>query len=361
VLLTGASGFIGAFLLRELTRVGTRVRCVVRAADEGEAWRKLCAAAARYRLGELDPARVVAIAGDVADPSSWADRDGGLAGEVGHILHCAAEVTFTEPYRAVRRSNVVGTAELLRWARAHGVPEFSYVSSLAAATPVGPRRRVLEQREQPLAAESGGYGTSKWVSERLLDGAERDGLRVRVFRPGLVLGDSTTGACNAKDMTWRVLAGALATGAHPLDDRPMFAAPVDLVAGAVVAMMRAPEAVGRAYHLVYPEPISLRGLFTELTAAGLPTRGVPLRDWYAAVAERALETGDDVLSAVALIRIEDQAGPVQLEARLWQDWLAARGVEPRITGRSLSNTVRYLAGQPGYRALVDANGGGHRD
>jgi phthiocerol/phenolphthiocerol synthesis type-I polyketide synthase E len=360
VLLTGAAGFIGSFLLRELLDAGTEhAYCLVRAGSPDDAWRKLCDAADRYCLPAPDPRRVTAVPGDIIDPATWYDPDGRLAGGVEHVLHCAAAVTFSEPYRSVRGPNVVGTAQLLRWARGNGVPAFSYVSSLAAATPVGPQRRVLERREQPLAAGSGGYGTGKWASERLLDRAERDGLLVRVFRPGLVLGDSTTGACNTKDMTWRLIAGALATGRHPLDDRPMHAAPVDVVAAAIVDLMRDPAAAGRAYHLVYPEPVTLSGLFGELSALGMPTRGTTLEEWFTIVADRALATGDDVLSAVALIRFDDDtAGPIQLEAGLWRHWLIARGIEPRVTGAALSASVKYLAGQSAYRGLLDTDAGG---
>jgi acyl carrier protein len=339
VLLTGAAGFIGAFLLRELLEADTEhAYCLVRAGSPDDAWRKLCDAADRYCLPAPDPRRVTAVPGDIIGPATWYDPDGRMASGIGHVLHCAAAVTFSEPYRSVRESNVIGTAQLLRWARGNGVTAFSYVSSLAAATPVGPQRRVLEQREQPLAADSGGYGTSKWASERLLDRAERDGLLVHVFRPGLVLGDSATGACNAKDMTWRLIAGALA----------------------IVDLMRDPAAAGRAYHLVYPEPVTLSWLFGELSALGMPTSGATLEEWFTIVADRALATGDDVLSAVALIRVDDDtAGPIRLEAGLWQDWLSARGIEPRVTGAALSASVKYLAGQLAYRGLLDTDAGGH--
>ncbi|MFJ9576942.1 thioester reductase domain-containing protein [Streptomyces sp. NPDC101191] len=368
VLLTGATGFIGAFLLRELCATDEGpVYCLVRARDEADAWRRLRATAAAYALPEPDPDRVRVVVGDLTGGAAVLDRVPDAAARVGRVVHCAARVVFTEPYRSLREANVLATAELLRWMRANGVPDLTYVSSLAAATPTGaPRRTVKEERGQPLSAESGGYGASKWVCERLVERAERDGMRVRVFRPGLVLGDSETGACNPKDMTWRMLAGSLATGLRPADDRPLFLAPVDAVARAVVSLARRPDSLGRAYHLVDAEPMTLRTLIGGLAAEGLTTTEAPVREWHAAVAGLALDSADETLAAVALIRTEETAdhgtshgtqgedAHVTVEAAGWRDWLAAEGRTAAVTPQALARSLRHLADRPEYRPTIGA-------
>ncbi|MBD0717002.1 thioester reductase domain-containing protein, partial [Streptomyces sp. CBMA370] len=362
VLLTGATGFIGAFLLRELCAADEApVYCLVRARDEEHAWRRLRAAADAYSLPRPDPARVRVVVGDLAEGSAALDRVPEAAARVGRVVHCAARVVFTEPYRALREANVLGTVALLRWMRAHGVPDLSYVSSLAAATPTGTPRRVREERDQPLSAESGGYGTSKWVGERLIERAEKDGMRVRVFRPGLVLGDSVSGACNPKDMTWRILAGSLATGLRPADDRPLFMAPVDTVARAVVALAHRPDTLGRVHHLVDAEPTTLRALIGGLVAEGMPTTEAPVRDWHAAVADLALDSGDETLAAIALIRTEDAPADtsgapddahVTVDADAWRPWLTAEGASSAVAPRALVRSLRRLADRPEYRRSI---------
>ena len=118
--------------------------------------------------------------------------DGELADRIGHVLHCAAKVVFTEPYRTLREDNVLTMVDLLGWMRAQGVRDFSFVSSVAATGPaMGADERFLEtSAHQSLDPRLGGYGVSKWVGERLLDRADADGMRVRIFRPGLIMASS---------------------------------------------------------------------------------------------------------------------------------------------------------------------------
>lgn len=361
VLLTGATGYVGAFLLHEAQIAGhDDIRCLVRARDEAHAWERVRAAAAGYGLPAPDPERVRMVPGDLTDvrralAGPGSGPDGGLGRAVGQILHCAASVVFTETYRSLRAENALATADLLRWARENGVQDFGYVSSLAACSPTGPGTSIAETRAQPLADRAGGYGTGKWVSERLAERAERDGMRVRIWRPGLILGDSRSGACNPKDMTWRLIVASLAVGAHPADDRLLYSAPVDVVAKAIVAGLTEPGAVGRAQHLVHHEPLSIRGLFTALSGAGLPTAPLPPARWQQLVRERALDAGDDALAPVALLGFDEELGDqVRVEAEAWRGWLTRSGLSSAVDGPALARSIRWLADTEGgmYRDLL---------
>ncbi|NUT24478.1 MAG: NAD-dependent epimerase/dehydratase family protein, partial [Streptomyces sp.] len=361
VLLTGATGYVGAFLLHAAQIAGhDDIRCLVRARDDAHAWERVRAAAAGYGLPAPDPERVRMVPGDLTDIGRALTRpgggpDGGLGRAVGQILHCAASVVFTETYRTLRADNAMATAELLRWARENGIQDFGYVSSLAACSPTGPELSIAETRAQPLAERAGGYGTGKWVSERLAERAERDGMRVRIWRPGLILGDSRSGACNPKDMTWRLIVASLAVGAHPADDRLLYSAPVDVVAKAIVAGLTGPGAVGRAQHLVHHEPLSIRGLFAALSGAGLPTTPLPPARWQQLVRERALDTGDDALAPVALLGFDEELGDlVRVEAEAWRGWLTRSGLSSAVDGPALARSIRWLAGTEDgmYRELL---------
>ncbi|MCS7476765.1 thioester reductase domain-containing protein [Umezawaea endophytica] len=343
VLLTGATGFLGAFVLHELLKAGEgRVHCVVRAADEEAAWARLRAAAAKFALPEPDPTRVRPVLGDLRDIGRICREDDELSTHVGQVLHCAAKVVFTEPYRVLREDNVLPMVELLRWMRENGVGEFSFVSTVAATAPaLGVDDRILEQRSQSLDPQQGGYGASKWVGERLLERAEADGMRVRVFRPGFVLADSGTGACNDRDLIWHILASGLAVGAHPLDDRAMPMAPVDVVSRAIAELSRDPRAIGRAYHLIDERCHSLREVFELLD---LSTKPMSADDWQDRVGKEALATGNAVLSTMALYEIEGhQLGEDGLEATAWRSWLREAGLGSAPTGPALRAGLAFLA------------------
>ncbi len=347
VLLTGASGYLGAFLLDELVKTTTKpVYCVVRAADEAEGLDRLRVNAAKFMLPAPDPDRVRVVPGDLTDIATLGRtfRDGELEREVGHVLHCAAKVVFTEPYRSLRAANVLTMAGLLTWARGCGIRDFSYVSTAAATAPAMGSDRLLETRDQPLDPRLGGYGVSKWVCERLLDRADEDGMRVRVFRPGLIMSARNTGAGNHKDLIYFVLASGVAVGAHPIDNRIHEMAPVDVVAQAIVGLAMSRGSVGRVYHLVGEKLSGLRGLFVMLGDAGLPTRPLPLAQWQELVRERALATGNPILSASALLEIEgtDEGGPM-LQATGWQPWLRRNEISPEVNGEMLRQGLTYLA------------------
>jgi phthiocerol/phenolphthiocerol synthesis type-I polyketide synthase E len=344
VLLTGATGFLGAFLLRDLLTVHTgRIHCLVRASDHDTARDRLRAAARAYLLPEPDPERVVAVPGSLADMGS-------MDVPVGHVVHAAARVAFTEPYR-VLRDDVTATAALLRWMRSTGVPDLSYVSSIAAIGPaVGTTGTLRELPDQPFDPAEGGYGAAKWVIEHLLRRAGADGMRVRVFRPGLILGDRTSGACNPRDLVWRVLAGGVAVGARPLDDRAVASAPVDVVSAAIAHLGREPGSVGRVYHLVDERLATPTALFERLAGAGVETKPLPLPEWQRLVADRALSTQDDTLAGVALYEL-DRRQYDAVDSANWREWLAATGRSAHVDGAALRRSLAYLATRPGYRFL----------
>ncbi|MEV4947171.1 beta-ketoacyl synthase N-terminal-like domain-containing protein [Streptomyces sp. NPDC053755] len=347
VLLTGATGYLGAFLLDELLRASKgRVYCVVRAADEAEGMARLTATAAKFGLPAPDPERVHAVPGDLRDIGTLCRtyRGGELATRIGHVLHCAAKVVFTEPYRMLRDDNILPLVGLLNWMRPLGIRDISFISTVAATAPAGADGRLMETREQPLDPQLGGYGVSKWVGERILERADQDGMRVRVFRPGLIMASSQTGACNDKDLIWFLLASGLVVGARPVDDRGMPVSPVDVLARAVAELAMSSKSVGRAYHLVDEISPSLEDLFAALEEAGLPTRTVPLTEWQRLVAVQAQATGSKVLSATALYEMEghelEEAG---VQARGWQPWLRKNGLSPLVTGEQLRNGLAFLA------------------
>jgi thioester reductase-like protein len=347
LLLTGAAGYLGAFLLHHLqSATANRIYCLVRADGEADGMARLRAAAAKFLLAEPDPDRVHVVPGDLRDIDRVArdHRGGELIGRVGHVLHCAARVVFTEPYRNVREDNVLPMAALLTWMRGHGIRDLSFVSTTAVTAPAPGADQVLETRDQPLDPRLGGYGVSKWVGERLADRADLDGMRVRVFRPGLIMSARATGAGNARDLIYFVLASGVAVGAHPVDDRLHDLSPVDVVSRAIAELALSPGSVGRAYHLIDERLYGLSELFAMLARAGLPTEPVPLARWQELVRERARATGNPVLSAAALLEIEGaDAGAPRPRATNWQPWLRRTGLEPGVDGDLLRAGLTYLA------------------
>ncbi|MFC6063205.1 beta-ketoacyl synthase N-terminal-like domain-containing protein [Streptomyces ochraceiscleroticus] len=346
----GGTGALETFVLHELLlrRPDARVHRLLPVPDEDAGRALLAAAAARFGLPVPDPARVSVVP---ADPTALGKalahhRDGQLARRVGRVAHATPAPGDHGTYQEVRAHGVLPLAELLRWQREHGIADLTLLSTLAACAPaLGGEPLLAEQREQPLDPGRDGAAVAAWVGERLVERAERDGMRVRVFRTGLLLGALADGACDPHDPLVQLLVGSAATGRHPLDDRPLPLAPVDLAARAIAGLMDAPGSVGRVYHLADERAVTVRELFGLLADAGLPTEGVPVRQWQRAVALRALEHDTPALDPLALRALHASApgAAARLEAAAWRPWLERQDLRPPPTGELLRRCLEFTA------------------
>ncbi|HWH01595.1 MAG TPA: amino acid adenylation domain-containing protein [Pilimelia sp.] len=284
VLLTGATGFLGSYLLRELLAAGRRVHCLVRAVDEERARHRLTAAQARYDLGDLPLDRVLPVAGDLAAPllglePATFDR---LARDVGQVVHSAAYVNFTYPYHHLAPVTVGGTREVIRLAGRHHGAAVHFVSTMAVlAAFAGTGVRTVTE-DTALAYPERlymGYPETKWVAEEMLRHAAAAGLPVAVYRPYEIAGDLRTGGWNLESATCALFRVIADVGAAPDVDLPLDLVPVDVLARQITHIaLGAPPATG-TYHLANPRPGVLDDMVRRLRAHGYPVRPMPLDQW----------------------------------------------------------------------------------
>ncbi|MCI3225753.1 non-ribosomal peptide synthetase [Streptomyces sp. NP-1717] len=326
VLLTGATGFLGAFLLRELLRrTDATVHCLVRGGDRPDAEKRL--RSARESYGLTDPStehRVTVVTGDLARPRlglSAADFDR-LARTVDAVYHAGAAVNLVFSYEQLREANVCGTREILRLAARHRTVPVHHVSTVGvygggAGSPydsgegpghaVRPVRPVRPQDPTgPPAALEHGYTQSKWAAERLVEAARARGLPVSVYRPTRITGDSATGVCQTGDFMWLLLKGCLQAGVAPSDvDTAFDLVPVDYVSAAVVALSRQPRSAGRTFHIAGERPLRMDTALARLRALGHTVRDVPAADWLAAT---EADPGNAAFPLLAAMAAETRGG-----------------------------------------------------
>ncbi|MFD3357523.1 carboxylic acid reductase [Streptomyces fradiae] len=315
VLLTGASGWLGRFLvlqwLERLAPSGGRVVALVRGRDAEAARRRLDAAfdsgdpELRRAYETLAEGRLEVVAGDMAAPGLGLDEAvwERLADEVDLVVHAGALVNHVLPYPELFEANVVGTAELIRLALTRRLKPFTYISSVAVATSLPGGAALDEDSDvrdalpvQPVdGGYAGGYAASKWAGEVLLREAhDLCGLPVTTFRCNMILAHSRYGGqLNVPDMFSRLLFSVLATGIAPRSFYRGDAArahydglPVDFTAAAVVALG---GETGRAdtyrtFSLVNPndDGVGLDTFVDWLTEAGHRVERLDdYADWYA--------------------------------------------------------------------------------
>jgi fatty acid CoA ligase FadD9 len=313
VLLTGATGFLGVFILRALMCETcpldcARVVCIVRANDGASASARQKACMEDYGL-TFDQHRVESVAGDLE--SEWLGLTKtafcALAGQLHCVIHCGARVSSAIPYSALKESNVSGTRRALALAMMADA-DFVHISTMGFL-PLGHAESRMVA-DGGLAAQTG-YAQSKWVSEQLVSyAAEHMHCRARIVRPGVVCGDSSTGAANIKDATSMLLCGLVTEGVvctEPRSPIPRFfnLCPCDSVAEAIVSIAaiswerHQAEFSEAAFHLCAPESLTLELLCDWLRGAGHELTDISAQKFCARV--RGIEEGHPLFPMKALL------------------------------------------------------------
>jgi thioester reductase-like protein len=289
--LTGATGFLGAFLLDQLHRqTQATFYCLVRAPSFAAGLQRICQNLDRYQLySDRLRSRIIPVPGDLSAPRLGlsAEQFDTLAHKIDWIYHAAASLNFVFPYALMKPINVLGTQEILRLACQGRPKPVHHMSSFAVFESPAYAGQVV-QEEDPLAHGEEimlGYAQSKWVAEKLVMAARDRGLPVSIYRLPLITGHSQTGVWNTQDFTCLMLKGCLQMRCAPLLDSNFSYAPVDYVARAIAYLSQQPTARGRAFHLNNPHPIHLDGLLKKGKSPGYPMEYLPYGQWQARLAQ----------------------------------------------------------------------------
>lgn len=317
VLLTGATGFLGVFLLKELlARTRATVYCHVRAADATAGFARIKKAMmARDLWLDADADRIVPVCGDLGDARlglNAADY-ATLCERIDAIVHNGATVNFTPPYASLKKVNVTGTEDVLRFACTGRTKTLHFVSS----TGVWGNRFPVDE-DDPLDDIGGlenGYTQSKWVAERLVQEAGRRGLPVTIHRPPRVVGDTRTGSANLEDFVARVIKGCAELGAAPSGHFFDIMSPVDFVARAIVAIALSPESLRlQRFHIVHPKLMTWRTVLDFMPSVGLPLDVVPYPEWRARLIAFCQQHENALKTLLPMFRPADAGGFAEISA-----------------------------------------------
>ena len=319
VLITGATGFLGAHLVQRLSASGRRVRALVRAAS--------------IQAAPNGPG-IETATGDVNDLASLESACQGAAA----VIHAAGLVAYSRAARRdLERVNVDGTANVLTACERAGVGRLVFVSSVAA---VGashtPGASLTEEASYTLGRYNLGYFETKRKAERMvLDAGRQDRIHASAVNPSSIYGagDARKGSRSVHVKVARgVFRFSPPGGVNVI-------ALEDVVEGVCRALERARN--GERYILA-GENLRIRDLHRLIAAeAGVAPPGIHL----SAPVARLLGRGCGVLERLGL------RGPFDSEAALastlfhWFDASKARrelGLEPRPAREAIAASVGWM-------------------
>lgn len=283
-LLTGATGFLGVYLLIELLKqTEDEVICLIRAKNEKEAEDKLKAQFQAFRVKvPRSYDRVKFLCGDLGKPYLGLDASEflKLSREVKRIYHSGAHVHHLLDYAALRNENVESTLALIELATLVRPKEIHYVSSIAAA--LGREGGLLTEKVSatlPPAAMPG-YPLTKWASEKLLAEASIKGVKVKIYRPGQILGDANSGAVPLKGVHFLLfLKGCIQCGHAPKRRSVLSFIPVDALARSIVSLSHA-KSSQMVFHLSHEDKTTWEDIYAWIKEAGYPLNVISYSDWY---------------------------------------------------------------------------------
>lgn len=366
VFLTGATGYLGAFILGDLlSRNAAKVICLVRAktAEDGIA-RLRDSGEGRGIWDEkwVAEGRVEAVVGDLGEEKFGLDQAtfDRVASEADAVLHNGAVVHWVYPYAKMRAANVLSTLTCLQLCNQTKPKLFSFISSTAVldnenfvrksdellqAGKAGiPESDDLEDARTGLDA---GYGQSKWVAEKLIMEAAKRGLSGWIIRPSYILGHTKTAVTNTDDFIWRMVKGCLQLGLIPDINNTLNMCPVDHVALLASISTQSASANGRfkVAHVSGHPRMRFNDLLGALQTYGYPVNRVEYVQWRTRLEQHVLETQDNALFPLLHFVLDDlptSTKAVELDDSNAQA-LASSGGEAPTSGVSEELVGLYIA------------------
>ncbi|EPS44977.1 hypothetical protein H072_1053 [Dactylellina haptotyla CBS 200.50] len=372
VFLTGCTGFLGAFLLRELlNRESPKVKVYahVRAETLEKGFDRIKASCEAYDTWSDSWAdRIVPVVGDLGkdklgmDEATWNK----VASEADFVIHNGAQVHWVYPYTTLRAPNVFGTLAAINLCATGKPKSFAFVSStsvldtdhyvalsdtiLEAGGAGVPETDDLEGSAKGLG---NGYGQSKWVGEYVTREAGKRGLTGTIVRPGYITGDTVTGVTNTDDFLVRMIKGCIQLGQTPDIHNTVNMVPVDHVARVVVASAFYPPATPLAVAQVTSHPrLRFNEFLSTLSAYGYGVNRVDYIPWRIALERHVTEISkdnalypllhfvcDNLPQSTKAPELDDANAKKSLE-RYEKAWMEGSGVDEGLMGTYLAYLVQ---------------------
>lgn len=290
MLITGANGFLGAYILAEsLAANDAEIFCLIRAATLEEAQLKLVSQLKKHQLFRADSFdRVQVVLGDLALPKlglSASDYER-ITEQVDSIIHVGARVHHVYDYQTLRQENVESVRELLQIAVTKKNKALHFISTLVAGT-ISPLERLASLAETSAEAQLSvnGYVSSKWAAEQLVQEAHGRGIAAYVYRPGNIIASSQTAIYEPENNhTLLRLKGMLQLGKGYVDEgESVEMMPVDCLAKAIVYLTQHPNQC--CYNLNHSQDITWLEYLNQAKALGFSFQWVSNDIWNTLIAQ----------------------------------------------------------------------------
>eukprot|EP01080_Neovahlkampfia_damariscottae_P008061 gene8061-12523_t len=242
IFLTGSTGFLGEFLLNELINEGFSVHCLIRKNKRSETFVK------KY----TNYKNVHFVFGDLGQKKMGLDSEiyENLTKTISKIYHCGAFVNHLFPYSMLKQVNVDGTIELLKFSVTNEMKHFNYISSTSVFSGISEPITEDYDLSKLKGKAKGGYSTSKFVAEYLVQEARNRKLPITIFRPGMITASSLNGHCNEEDWITALIRTFISYSDAPIQKGILEMCPIDFISKFIIKVSMLETY--KNYNLVHP-------------------------------------------------------------------------------------------------------------
>lgn len=292
IFMTGVTGFIGCYLLKELldtTDAGIMV--LVRAKDNITAWKKVKDQMNKFHLwSDSYSRRIAPLTGDLCKERLGLSEDCWrmLEESVDYIYHFGSYINLLMSYQILYPYNVLPVIELLKLASAQKKKRLIYSSVINVfnLSKTDPNLVIPEDYSADRIDTVNSYGKTKWVADKLLQAAGGRGFAVELYRLPYVCGSFDTGYLGQKDFFWYILKICLQMGFAPDIDAEFPMIPVDCLARSIAAISLREKTEGcRYYTATGLQKITWRDIFEAFRNEGYQLNYLKLPQWQTHAAD----------------------------------------------------------------------------
>lgn len=282
VLVTGATGFLGVYLVKRLIDKGMNVYCLVRSSDQKSASEKLEKSFKNYAL-PFDVHSVNVVCGDISREYFGLDKAeyNLLSKTVSFVIHSAAKVHHLSSYSDLEKENVQGTIEIINFCNSIRDKELLFVSTSAA--------NVVS--DAGFLGDASGYAETKWVSENIIKKSIDHGLSAKIIRCGNISSSYYSPGYSRKDMVLQLalkyfsqLPEIPSSGAGERAGK-IDIVPVDVAANILTHILLSSSHYDQdIYELYCPNEYSLSDIVTHISIAS-EKKIVSFQEWVLKLSE----------------------------------------------------------------------------
>ena len=336
ILLIGATGFLGVYLLYELLKgTAATIVCLVRATDEAHAFRRV-----RNKVEEQDlpilenelTERCRFVTGDIEKASLGLSEEefNYLSRTVDVVFHSAAAINYVASYSSFRETNVTGTKNVIKFCFQDQKKELHFVGTVLIFGWTSDKDLLETECNDKCEYLAMGYAQNKWVGEQLVLNSAKLGLTIKNYRPSFIISSISTKQYTSSDILVILLQYSIKHRIALSEDLTFDAVSADCCSKNILSLAKMDGHYGKTFHLTQSDGELVVGVYELVSERlGIEMKRMNLLEFVAYITRNA--TPNDTVYALIPFLNDNKEGLLRMRNKVYNNtWTKACFKESEI-------------------------------